>query len=114
MTSNNELQLHQCLKLEGNAIDIAIFHKQNSIVYAMDNIHYPMSISKVHEGSTRPCLGTYTYDSTSNTWAKGGQLDVAAVSINQWASSIDCSIDPQKVSETLYGMENLRKRGEEE
>ena len=114
MTSINELQFHQCLKLEGNAIDIATLHGQNSILYTMDNIHYPMSTLKIQEDSSRPSLGSYFYDSTSNTWIDEGRLNPMISSINQWAKSMDCSVDPQGLSDSLYGMEKLRKRGQEE
>ena len=114
MTLNNELQFHQSLKLKGNVLDIATLHEQNSILYTMDNMHYPMSTMIIQEDSSRPSLGTYVYDSTSNTWNDEGLLNPTITSINEWAKSMDCSIDPQRLSDSLYGMEKLRKRGQEE
>ena len=80
----------------------------------MDNMHYPMSTLKIQEDSSRPSMGTYDYDAISNKWTKGGRFNLAITLINEWTKSMNCPVDPQKLSETLYGMENLRKRSQEE
>ena len=113
------LIFREYLTVEGNVLDVAILSGQKSIVYSMDNILKPFSTSVVQKSGSRSTIGVYTYSHPMERWVPSSsvirELNRAVDAINNWASAGDSSQDEKNaLSERLYDIEHLRKRGQEE
>ena len=84
----------------------------------MDNVHKPLSTTIVDNCTTRPALGSYSYMTESRLWAREEGLERVISTINKWAAlQGDTLLNHSEnigLSELLYGIETLRKRGQDE
>ena len=119
ITSSNVLEFHQYLLVEGNVLDVAILHGQRSFLVSMDNLHVPLSTTLIENGGNRPTLAAYSYVANSSQWTRGHDFKYLLGAINGWVAAQDlhsAKMDSKDalLSNLLYGIENLRKRGQEE
>lgn len=119
MTSSRTLEYRQYLLLEGNVLDVAILHGQSSFLVSMDSVHIPFSMTMVEKGGSRPALVAYSYIADYGRWVRGHGIEHVLAAINDWDALQDCrsaKMDSNSpiLSNLLYGIENLRKRGQEE
>ena len=108
----------------GNVIDVSVLEaekSQTSIIYSMDNVHDPSSMTIMATEDTpgeRPYLGTLSRELLSGYWHVNKDLEVAINRINRIATSEkpgkEAASDGSTLSELLYGIEHLRKRGQDE
>ena len=117
--SGDKLSFRECLIADGNVLDLTVLKEQKSILYSMDNVHEPFSTNTFQQNDGRPVLGTYSYIQTEKRWVSRANalqdLNKAVDAINIWATTEYASKEEQNtLSERLYGIEHLRKRGLEE
>jgi tRNA (guanine-N(7)-)-methyltransferase subunit TRM82 len=111
---DDQLSYEQTLQLEGNLLDVIIVQEESAIVCSIDTLHAPHSTSNAVQ-TQRPVLAFHSLASTEG--AKELKLSKEAVeNINAWAGSQPGSTDQNVAgwSDILYGVEHLRKRGNEE
>jgi len=113
------LEHHETLQTEGNVIDVAILASHQAILYSMDNLHEPNSTGRVESTGQRPVVGCYNYSCALNNVGKNSGMDSIANAINKWATeqeslSYDPSSQSSIVSDLLYSVGKLRKRGQDD
>ncbi|KAL9121133.1 MAG: hypothetical protein Q9187_002315 [Circinaria calcarea] len=119
ITSSHVLEFRQCLLVEGNVLDVAILQGQRSFLVTMDNVHVPLTTTVVENAGNRPALAAFSYDADSRRWVEGHDFESILLAINDWAAlrgsqSAQTGSEDSLLSDLLYGIENLRKRGREE
>lgn len=105
----------------GNVLDVAVLDNRCSIIYSLDNFHIPFSITQIadaDEQTARSPLGSLTLDS-SGRWKQCDIMQnvIAGLKNNEAkkdADDINQGNDRGSLSALLYGIENLRKRGQDE
>lgn len=109
----------ETLQTEGNVIDVAILSGHQAILYSMDNLHEPNSTGRVEGTDQKPVVGCYSYSSALDNVGKKSGMDSIANAINKWATgqesfSSDSSSQSSIVSDLLYSIGKLRKRGQDD
>ena len=126
MTQNGEMVFRQCFPTQGNVLDIAILDttskEEPRLVYGMDCVHRPFSTDVVQEDNDRLAIGNLVYQKGTNSWI---ELDLATEEMNQCLKQDEHDgkgmiergskgSKPGALSDLLYGIENMRKRGPQE
>ena len=119
ITSSHVLEFRQYLLVEGNVLDVAILHGQRTFLVSMDNVHLPLSTTTVENGGCRPALAAYSYVAESSRWVRGCDFEHTMRAVNRLVASQDLRFvksdsKDSLLSGLLYGIENLRKRSQEE
>ena len=88
-------------------------------MYSMDNIHEKCSTNILDKGPPRPSLGAVTFSVSAQSWDKEVNIEGIIASMDQETLAQDEVLQEggskaTALSELLYGLENLRKRGQEE
>ena len=82
----------------------------------MDNIHEKWSTKVVDKGPSRSLIEAVTFSGTAQSWSKKSNLEGIITVMKQEALAHDEVLDRggknTALSELLYGIENLRKRGQ--
>lgn len=114
----------ETLQTEGNVIDVAILSGHQAILYSMDNLHEPNSTGRMGSTGKKPVVGWYSYSCPLDNVGKKSGMDSIAVdsianAINKWATeqesfSSDSSSQSSIVSDLLYSIGKLRKRGQDD
>ena len=120
MGVNAQFQFNASIHTESNVIDLSVLRDQSAIVYAMDTCHQPFATDAsagTERQSPRSLVGSLSYCTDSDTWKEDKSLQANLV-----AASRECADShpdaPQagaakgkSLTELLYGLESLRKRG---
>jgi tRNA (guanine-N(7)-)-methyltransferase subunit TRM82 len=99
LTTQNELQHVQTLELSGNVLDIATV--AGALVLSIDTIHKPGSMTDRREPSVE------SIDPLPAFHFQGRQL---VPSVTKFKSAKNDVEDNGRLTNLLYGLENLRKR----
>ncbi|KAI9884689.1 MAG: tRNA (guanine-N(7)-)-methyltransferase non-catalytic subunit trm82 [Watsoniomyces obsoletus] len=106
----------QTLPLQGNALDVAIFEDQGVMVVSVDNLHQPWSVGEVRQESIEPAVLLQCFQLKLNNgalvWREEPDSDVIK-QINEQGSFEMPTGSLQNLSNMLYSVEKLRKRGAE-
>ena len=107
------------LQLQGNVLDVVVLQEEHSIIYSIDNLHEPLTKDIVQHSRNNPAIGCFEYNSRLDVWQPSIKWQKNAQSINQFAlRQVDVGEEAKggrgPLNELFYGMENLRKRGQEE
>lgn len=113
------LEHRETLRTEGNVADVSILCGHQAILYSMDNLHAPNSTTVVESKGQRPMLGSYSYSNSLDKWGRESDMEIIAASINNWAAeqeSFSSNLNSQSalVSDLLYSIDKLRKRGQDD
>lgn len=115
-----ELQFDATIQTPSNVIDLALLRNQSSVVYSMDTFHQPFSTDASADiGKLNPPLGSLSYVTESRTWQV-----IEALQANLVTATRECAernlrapgigtANGKSLTELLYGLESLRKRGSE-
>lgn len=107
--------------LSGNLVDVTTLDEKSTIIYSLDNCHTAYSttaLASKQEQIRRSVLGYLSFD-PSGQWEGIGDLENAIACMEQSAKTQEPVINPgsgneRPLRELLYGIENLRKRGQED
>lgn len=118
LDSDGNIKFRSTVSLPGNLLDVAVLYKQNAIIYSLDNYHISSStveLASEEARLSRPFVGCMVFDDTGNL-RQGDVLENAIANINRNAKAQQlCGEEGpgkgQPLSELLYSIENLRKRG---
>ena len=115
-----EVQFHTNISTECNVIDLTLLRNQNSVVYTMDTSHQasPTGVpADSGTSSSQRLMGSLSYCNNSKKWKVNESLQA-----NLERAMKECAYANPNVSQTegpkekpitelLYGLESLRKRG---
>ncbi len=116
------MQYHASMHTESNVIDLTVLPDQISIVYSMDNSHQAFSTSAAVDSvksNIRSLVGSVSYYIDSGTWKANEPLQTnLAIAMRECADSNRHGpqarvAQGKSLTELLYGLESLRKRGSE-
>ncbi|MCJ1479776.1 tRNA (guanine-N(7)-)-methyltransferase non-catalytic subunit trm82 [Lambiella insularis] len=110
---------HQTLEVEGHIVDLAIFQEQMSIVYSMDMEDKSTPPTDNKCGSHPTIFGAYSYSRVECCWNKDSRLEEVVKNMNSWVTKQDWellypTIEHSILSESIYSIEKLRKRGQDD
>lgn len=118
--SDVKLVFREYITLLGNVLDVAVVDNGCMIIYSIDNFHIPFTttvMAGMDDQTAKPLIGSLTLDS-SGCWKKRDILqDVVAGIESKARKSAVCMKQGNgggSLSSLLYGIETLRKRGQEE
>ena len=107
---------------ESNVVGLTVLRNHNSIIYSMDTLHRAFStdlIASTEKGDSRSMVGSLIYCTDTDTWKENeGLQETLTVAMRECAES-NLGISQagvakgKSVTELLYGLESLRKRGSE-
>ena len=115
-----QLQFDASIQTPSNVIDLALLRNQCSVVYSMDTFHQAFSTdASADDGKLNPLVGYLSYVTESKTWKVNEALQANLVAAmrecaegNLRASRIGTA-GGKSLTDLLYGLESLRKRGSE-
>ena len=114
------MQFDATIQTPSNVIDLALLRNQSSVVYSMDTFHQAVSTDASADiGKLNPPVGSLSYVTESKTWKVNEALQANLV-----AGMRECAernlhppgigtANGKSLTELLYGLESLRKRGSE-
>lgn len=115
------IEVNTTIHTESNVIGLTVLRDQSSVVYSMDTFHQAFSTDAQDTGKqiSRSLVGSLNYCTESQTWQENRALQsklVAATS--DWADSHlhvpqAVATEGKSLTDLLYGLESLRKRGSE-
>ncbi len=119
--SDLKLIFRERITLPGNLLDVAVVNHRCMIIYSLDNIHIPFSttvMACMDDKKSIPLIGSLILDSSGH-WKKHDILQDAVAGIESEVGSKAFCIKQKDnggrtLSSLFYGIENLRKRGQEE
>ena len=115
-----ELQFHASIHTESNVLDLTLLGNQSSVVYSMDTSHQAFSTATLVDTDnldSRSLVGTLSYCSDSKTWKVNGSLQKNLVEAMRGCAQSNLpalqtrAAKEKSLTELLYGLESLRKRG---
>ena len=116
------MQFSTSIHTESNVIDVTVLRDQSSVVYSMDTSHQAFSIDVLanpETQSSRSLMGSLSYDMDSKAWRQNQTLQANLVAATKECADSQLHL-PQpgaarekSLTELLYGLESLRKRGSE-
>ena len=116
------MQFNASIPTESNVIDLTVLHSQSSIVYSMDTSHQAFSkdaLGDSEKSNSRSLVGSLRYCTDSKIWKANEALQGnLAAAMRERADSIlhapkAGAAKGKSLTELLYGLESLRKRGSE-
>lgn len=115
------MQYRGCCPVSGNVVDVTTLNEKSTIIFSLDNCHTAFSITALAseaEQFSRPMLGYLSFNSSGH-WEGIGDLENPIACIEQSAKTQEPVKDSGQenerlLRELLYGIENLRKRGQED
>ena len=118
---DHKLDFREYITCLGNVLDVAVLDNRCSIIYSLDNFHVPFSTTQIadaDEQTARSPLGSLTLDS-SGYWKQCDIMQNVIAGLENKAARKDAydineGNDRGSLSTYLYGIENLRKRGQDE
>ncbi|MCJ1270810.1 tRNA (guanine-N(7)-)-methyltransferase non-catalytic subunit trm82 [Lobaria immixta] len=116
-----KIQYRGCCPVPGNVVDVTTLNETSTIIYSLDNCHVAFSttvLASEAEQFSRPMLGYLSFDA-SGDWEGIGNLEHPITCMEQSAKAQELVMNPgseneRSLRELLYGIENLRKRGQED
>lgn len=116
-----KIQYRGCCPVPGNVVDVTTLNETSTIIYSLDNCHVAFSttvLASEAEQFSRPMLGYLSFDA-SGDWEGIGNLEHPITCMEQSAKAQEPVMNPgseneRSLRELLYGIENLRKRGQED
>ena len=117
LDSHGSLTLRQCFSVAGNVLDVEVLENRSTILYSIDNIHEKWSTKIVDKGPLRPSVGAVTFSGSAQSWSKEATFDGIITVMNKEAMAQDGALQQGRgkdaaLSELLYSIESLRKRGQ--
>lgn len=119
---NVQMKFNASIHTQGNVIALTVLRNQSSVVYSMDTLHQSFSTdasADTGEQRSRSLVGSLTYRMDTETWEENQTLQANLVAATRECADSHASI-PQAgtakgkpLTELLYGLESLRKRGSE-
>ena len=114
------VQYRGCCHVPGNVVDATTLNETSTIIYSLDNRHTAFStivLASEADQLSRPLLGYLSFN-PSGDWEGIGDLEKPIICIDQSAKAQEPFTnlgpgDESSFRELLYGIENLRKRGQE-
>ena len=120
LEGKGEVQFHTNISTESNVIDLTILRNQNSVVYSMDTSHQASStdVSADSGISSSQCLmGSLSYCTDSENWKVNESLQANLERAIKECANANLNVSQTReakekpITELLYGLESLRKRG---
>lgn len=118
--SDLKLIFREYITLVGNVLDVAVMDDRCTIIYSLDTFHVPFSTTKIaciDDQTAKSAIGCLTLDS-SGIWKQRGIMQNVMASIESEARKNEGCMkqgnDGGSLSSLFYGIENLRKRGQDE
>ncbi|MCJ1328878.1 tRNA (guanine-N(7)-)-methyltransferase non-catalytic subunit trm82 [Thelotrema lepadinum] len=113
------LNFRSALLVEGNVLDIAIRSEARTLFYTVDNVHAPATTKEERDlgaDERRVFVGAYRFVSERDEWVKeeGDLVEAMNAFANTEEDLLTAEMDAGALSDLLYGIEHLRKRGKEE
>lgn len=107
------------MQTQGNVIDVAILAGHQAILFSMDNLHEPNSTRRMDITGQKPLVGYYSYSCARDNVGKKLGMESIAKAINKWAEGeenlfLNSSSQSSIVSDLLYSISKLRKRGQDD
>lgn len=115
-----QMQFHASIHTESNVIDLTLLGNQSSVVYSMDTSHQAFSTDALvdtEQSNSRSLVGSVSYCPDSKTWKVNGSLQERLVEAMRGCAQGNLHAPHNKaakekpLTELLYGLESLRKRG---
>ena len=119
LTSNKHIELRDCLHFQGNVLDLSHNPEQGALLVTLDNAHQSWSTDKMREHRGKEFLVLCKYSTEESRWSVAEEEIGASMAVNEWTSNMELSASEepsqeQSLGNTLYGIGNLRKKGNEE
>lgn len=116
-----KLQYRGCWPVCGNVVDVTTLDEKSTILYSLDNCHTAFSTTALESEADqflRPMLGYLSF-SPSGHWEGVGDMGNPIACMEQSAKAqepmVNSGVENERsLRELLYGIENLRKRGQED
>ena len=117
VTPESRLEYRDYLQFQGNVLDLTYDPHTGVLLVSLDDAHLPWSTDQLREERSDALLASCHYSTRSRKWVVAEQNELTTA-INLWAGkaeSVDITQSSQKqnLSDMLYGIENLRKRGDD-
>ena len=120
LEEKGEVQFHTNISTESNVIDLTVLRNKSSVVYSMDTSHQASSTDVPADfctSSSQRLMGSLSYCTDSKSWKVNEFLQAnldrairecadASPDISQTRAAKE-----KPITELLYGLESLRKRG---
>ena len=118
VTPESRLEYRDCLYFQGNVLDLTHDLKTGVLLVSLDNAHLPWSTDKLREEKSNVLLAHCRYSTEHRRWTVGDEQFGLVTAINVWANEAEALAitqppQEQALSDILYGIENLRKKGDE-
>ena len=120
LEEKGEVQFHTSISTESHVIDLTILRNQASVVYSMDTSHQASSTDVPADSKTSSAqhlVGSLSYCIDSKNWKVNESLQAnldramrECADANPNVSQIGAAKE-KPITELLYGLESLRKRG---
>lgn len=116
-----KLQYRGCCPVSGNVVDVTTLDERSTIIYSLDNCHTAFSTTALEsepEQLSRPMLGYLSFN-PSGHWEGIGDMENPIACMEKSAKAQQPVLNPgseneRSLLELLYGIENLRKKGQED
>lgn len=104
----------------GNVLDVSVCAETKRVFYAMDNVHQACTTNVAvaeRAGSTEvsPWIGCYRWMPESPHWVVDPEVGAVVGKMNDFAKegedTLASGMDGAALSDLLYGIEHMRKRG---
>ena len=112
----SELIWYDTVRAKSNVIDVAFMESYSGLIYSMDTFHQAGTTTttlRKEEKASRHSIGVHKFNRCSSSEGNQSTLSTLATAISESARTLACSGGSgDEVS--LYNLESLRKRGQEE
>lgn len=115
--SDLNLVFREYITFLGNILDVAVVENKRMIIYSLDNFHVPFStavIADKDQQTTMATIGSLTLDRSGRWRQRDIMRNIVARIGSDATKDAGYMKQGQSLSSLLYGVENLRKRGQEE
>ena len=115
-----EVQFHTNISTEGNVIDLTLLRNQNLIIYSMDSSHQASPTDVPADSGTsisQRLVGSLNYCNNSKQWKVNESLQANLERAMRECADANPNVSQtgaakeKPITELLYGLESLRKRG---
>lgn len=118
--SDRKMVFREYITFLGNVLDVVVLDNRCSVIYSIDNFHVPFSttmIADTDNQAARSPIGSLSLDS-SGRWKQCDIMQNVMAGLEKkakkGAEDLNQGNDRGSLSAFLYGIENLRKRGQDE
>ena len=117
---NEQIQVNASIHTQSNVIDLTVLRNKRSLVYSMDTFHQAFSTdapADTGKQSSQSLVGSLRCCTDSKTWEENQVLQAGLVAAMRECADSHLHVgqaavaNKKQLTELLYGLESLRKRG---